>query len=110
MGHFTIPEGTFFIGSPELRITCVKEHDYLVQDALDQEKRQFPNKGLEMDCFLRPASPQERDGHLARLEGVLRLDTFYRTIRPKATKIAVYQNGEVSSAYICGIITLFLTA
>ncbi|KAL4721784.1 hypothetical protein ACLX1H_011278 [Fusarium chlamydosporum] len=93
MGNLTLPEGLFFTASPEIRIKCEKAYDQLVRNTMNQE-HQIGNKGFYMDCFLRRASPDERDGHLARLEGVQRMDVFIRDISTKASDVTLLQHNK----------------
>ena len=92
MGRYTIPAGTFFTDSPEVRIRCVKDDDEFVLDTLRKGEEEV-NKGSERNCFLRPASDEERDGHLARLKGVLTMHSFLHKMGDKAK---VYYHGQVS--------------
>jgi hypothetical protein len=92
MGNHTIPAGTLFTDSPEVRITCRNEDDGFVLATLERELGET-SKRSEKNCFLRPASDEERDGHLARLKGILRMDSFLRKIGDMAK---TYHHGEVS--------------
>jgi hypothetical protein len=84
MGRHVIPEGAFFTHSPEIAIRCPKENDEYVQNTLDTE-RGILMKGTPMNCFLRPPSNEEREGHQARMNGVKRMDMFLRRMGNKAT-------------------------
>lgn len=92
MGEHTIPAGTFFTDSPDIRIQCAKDNDGFVRNTLNREEGEN-NKGFERNCFLRPQSNEERDGHLARLKGVRRMYSFLHEMGDKAE---VYYHGEVS--------------
>ena len=92
MGRHTIPAGTFFTDSPDIRIRCVKDNDEFVRDTLNREEG-LTNKGLNKNCFSRPQSDRERDGHLARLQGVRRMHSFLHQMGDKAT---VLYHGKVS--------------
>jgi len=92
MGIHTIPADTFFTCSPEIRIRCVKDDDGFVSETLKREEGEA-DKGGEINCFLRPASDEERDGHLARLRGVQRMNSFLKRMGRSAT---VYYHGKVS--------------
>lgn len=97
MREYIIPPETFFVASPEIRVRGGEREAELVQATLEQEA-QVTNKGQAIDCFLRPGSELERDGHLARLEGVQRMDAFLRTVGNCAK---LYHHGKVSRALIC---------
>ena len=51
------------------------------------------NKGDVQNVFQRSAGGEERDGHFARLEGILKLNSFLQKVRDKATP---YRHGKVS--------------
>jgi hypothetical protein len=86
MDNHTIPATTFFTNSPEIRIRCTADHDNLVSETLEQDNNE-PNKGGEINCFLRKASDQEQDGHIIRLEGVQRMDSFLRKMNGQTREL-----------------------
>lgn len=92
MGRFTIPEGTFFTHSPQIRVRCQKADDATVSETLENEGK-IAMKGSSMNCFERPASDEERKGHEARLKGVVRMHMFLDRMKDKAT---VWYYGQVS--------------
>lgn len=93
MGRHKIPAGTFFTDSPEIRIRCLKNNDEFVRNTLQSEERES-NKGFERNCFSRPLSDEERDGHLARLRGVQRMYSFLYEMSDEAR---VYYHEQVST-------------
>ena len=92
MGRHMIPAGTFFTDSPDIRIRCIKDKDEFVGDTLNREEGLI-NKGLDKNCFSGPRSDKERDGHLARLQGVQRMHSFLRQMGDKAM---VLYHGKVN--------------
>lgn len=92
MGRHTILARTFFTDSPEIRIRCAKDNDEFVRDTLNREEGET-DKGFERNCFLRPPSDGERDGHLARLKGVRRMYAFLLEMGDKAK---VHYHGQMS--------------
>ena len=93
MGRHTIPAGTFFTDSPEIRIRCPQNKDEMVRNTLQSEESEN-DKGLEKNCFSRPLSDEERDGHLARLRGVRRMYSFLEEMGDQAK---VYYHERVST-------------
>lgn len=95
MGAHTIPADTFFTRSPEIRIRTTSDRDHLVKSFLNEHTQLLKN-ALPVDCFLRSASDEERDGHLARLKGVQRMATFLQDMGADAT---MYYHDRVSNPY-----------
>ncbi|KFY94701.1 hypothetical protein V498_03770 [Pseudogymnoascus sp. VKM F-4517 (FW-2822)] len=104
MGNHVIPEGTFYTYSPQIKIRCQNDRDEIVLVTLQKEEAET-DKGGEKHCFLRPPSNEERDKHLARLQGVERMDSFLRQMEGSAR---VYFHGfesgwnVSSSEHPCG--------
>lgn len=96
MASHTIPAGTFFTYSPEIRIRCSQAIDPLVQDALDEEERN-PEKGAKINCFMRPSSDEERDGHLVRLQGILRMNDFLRKVEALGKTARLFYHTKVGT-------------
>lgn len=92
-----IPAGTFFTASPEIRIRYTEDEQGLAQFVIDTyaKEDQIPKVDSKIDCFLRKACDDERDKHLARLQGVQRMDAFLRRVREKA-ELDLFQHGKVS--------------
>ena len=95
MVRHTIPAGTFFTDSPEIRIQCVKDNDGFVRETLKREEGET-NKGFERNCLLRPPSDEERDGHLTRLKGVRRMHSFLHEMHEMRDEAKVHYHGQVS--------------
>ena len=93
MSKYTIESGTFFTDSPEIRINCNEEDDIYVQETIQKEQAETA-KGHEKNYFLRPTCDTERDGHLTRLKGVLRLHEFLMKLNDIAE---LFQHGGVSN-------------
>lgn len=96
MRYHHIPPDTFFIGSPEIHVNRTMEHDSYVLKTMREEEGNH-EKGTDKNCFLRRASDQERDGHLARLKAVLRMDSFLHKVGDAAK---VFYHGQVSAFHI----------
>jgi len=104
----TIPADTFFKGSPEIRITYKKAEKDLAQLVLSThaEEDQVPKPdATQIDCFLRKASDDERDKHIARLQGVQRMDTFLRKVGDKAKLLQHGKVGALEISIRCSVCT-----
>ncbi|KAK4233323.1 hypothetical protein C8A03DRAFT_38975 [Achaetomium macrosporum] len=95
MAVYIVPADTFFKASPEIRIRYIEDEQELAQFVIDTHAKEdrIPEVDSEIDCFLRKASDDERDGHLARLQGVQRMHAFLCRVRQKA-EVDLFQHGE----------------
>ena len=94
MVFHVIPADAFFKHSPEIRIRCKSTENEIVLKAIAWTE-QHEEKGSEMNCFLRPSCDEERDGHLACLLGVQRMDAMIFELKDKAT-CTLYHHGEAT--------------
>ena len=74
---------TFFTNSPKIVIEAGPGDTELALRTLVAEEAN-PDKGLEMNPLTRPASKEERNGHLQRLKGVMRMDLFIKELNGHA--------------------------
>ena len=84
MVYRVIQAGGLFTNSPEIHIRRHPAIDDTVNDAMEWIK-QRAEKGGQMNCQVRPSSDEERDGHLARLIGVRKMDAMLRELKDKTT-------------------------
>jgi hypothetical protein len=51
--------------------------------------------GVPVDCFWRTKSDEERDAHLARLKGILKMYAFLTKLEREGVEYRVYYNNRV---------------
>jgi hypothetical protein len=100
MVRHRFPVEAFFAGSPELRITgCPPNAGNTVHAALAWTQ-QHGGRGGEINCFMRPSCAEERDGHLARLKGVLRMHALLKELEQMGAKCTLHYHGMASFSFM----------
>jgi hypothetical protein len=98
MARYRIPADAFFARSPEISVPGRHATDPTVIEAVAWAQQHGPQAG-QVDCFWRVSSNAERDAHLARLQGLQSMYTFFEDLERKAIEYRVYYYGRVS--YLC---------
>lgn len=98
MKKHVIPAGDFFTHSPEIHIRRNPAVEDAVREAVAWIEHQ-PEKGGQMNCQLRQTSNEERDGHLTRLIGVMKMHAMLLDLKGKTDCWLIYHKTVSTCLY-----------
>lgn len=101
MHRFEIPTDTLFRRSPQVIVETddAKLASYIRRVLNAPRSRRNDGDAYDWQCYTRRASAPQRDGHLSRLEGVIKLEQILRWAQDdEKSTCDVFMYGQVSWA------------
>jgi hypothetical protein len=94
MARRSIPADAFFKRSPKISVPQGDARSPTFREAFMWTELNG-HLGVPVDCFLRTKSDEERDAHLARLKGILKMYAFLTKLEREGVEYRVYYNNRV---------------